>query len=164
LWAADVHICRQSLRPGASILDLTAQPPQNCGMDYRILADVIFVVHLGWIIFMIYGFILTVRGFWRPTFWDRWVFRSIHLLGILFVAGIEILGQYCPLTVWEYALRRHYNPGGQYPHSFIIGYLEKLVYPDVSPLVFLLPTYTIALFTLVMFVVKPPSKFWSWKK
>lgn len=128
-------------------------------MEYHIIADIILVVHLGWIIFMLYGFVLTVRAFWRPAFWDRWLFRSIHLGGIVFVAGLEILGKYCPLTLWENALRHRYNPANDYPGNFILGYIDKLIYPDVSPLVYLLPTYGIAIFTLVMFLVKRPAKF-----
>jgi hypothetical protein len=131
-------------------------------MFYRILADVILVIHLAWILFVLYGFVLTVRAFRRPAFWERWLFRSIHLGGILLVATLELLGEYCPLTVWEFALRRKYNPAGDYPGSFVVGWIEKLVYPDVSSLVFLLPTYAIALFTLVMFLVKPPSRLWRW--
>jgi len=126
---------------------------------YHIIADIILVVHLGWIIFMLYGFVLTIRAFWRPAFWDRWLFRSIHLGGIIIVAGLEILGKYCPLTLWENALRHRYNPANDYPGNFILGYIDKLIYPDVSPLVYLLPTYGIAIFTLVMFVVKRPAKF-----
>ncbi len=128
-------------------------------MGNRILADLILVAHLAWILFMLYGFALTVRGFRRPAFWDRWLFRSIHLLGMLFVASLEILGKYCPLTVWEYALRRRYNPEGDYPGQFILGYIQRLVYPDIDPLLYLIPTYAIALFTLVMFVVRRPAKF-----
>ena len=128
-------------------------------MMQRIFADIILVVHLAWIIFMLYGFALTVRAFWRPAFWDRWLFRTIHLAGIVFVASLELLHKYCPLTIWENALRQHGHPGTQYPGYFILGYIERLIYPDVSPLVYLLPTYGIALFTLVMFVVKPPAKF-----
>jgi hypothetical protein len=128
-------------------------------MIQRTFADVILVIHLAWIIFMLYGFVLTVRAFWRPAFWDRWLFRTVHLGGIMFVASLELLHKYCPLTIWENALRLHSNPGADYPRYFILGYIERLIYPDVSPLVYLLPTYGIALFTLVMFVVRPPGRF-----
>ncbi len=124
-------------------------------MTDSLLADIILVVHLGWILFMLYGFALTVRALWRPAFWDRWLFRSIHLGGILFVASLELLGKYCPLTVWEYRLR----PATVEPGHFVLDWIERLVYPDVSPLVYLIPTYAIALFTVVMFVRRPPSRF-----
>jgi hypothetical protein len=131
-------------------------------MNERLLANTILIIHFGWILFMLYGFALTVRALWRPVswaFWDRWLFRSIHLGGILFVASLELLGKYCPLTIWEYGLRRGADPSAAAPDWFVIGWIERLIYPDVSPLVYLIPTYAIALFTLVMFVWKPPSKF-----
>jgi hypothetical protein len=109
----------------------------------RTLADIVLVIHL----------------IWRPAFWDRWLFRTIHLAGIVFVASLELLHKYCPLTIWENALRQPGQSGSEAPNYFIMGYIERLVYPDVSPLVYLLPTYGIALFTLVMFLVKRPAKF-----
>lgn len=127
-------------------------------MFYRILADTIMVLHLAWIIFMLWGFVLTIRGFFHPKFFDRWLFRTVHLLGILFVVALEILGKYCPLTLWENALRGHYNPETDYPGSFIIKYIEQMIYPDVSPLVVIIPTILLATFTLVAFVLKPPTK------
>src|SRR3989304_5567612 len=104
-------------------------------MLYRILADMIMLIHFAWILFMLWGFVLTIRAFWRPKIFERWLFRSIHLLGILLVLALEILNKYCPLTIWENALRRHYDPTTDYPGSFIMGHVEKLIYPDVSPLV-----------------------------
>ena len=124
-------------------------------MNNRLLADIILIVHLGWILFMLYGFALTVRAFWRPAFWDRWLFRTTHLAGILLVASLELLGKYCPLTIWEYGLRRETGE----PGYFILDWIERLIYPDVNPLIYLIPTYAIALFTLVMFVYRLPSKF-----
>lgn len=108
---------------------------------------------------MLLGFVLTIRAFWRPKFFERWLFRTIHLLGILFVAALELLNKYCPLTIWENALRRGDDPNTDYPGSFIIGHLEELIYPDVSPLVFVIPTIFIAVFTLTVFILRPPSKF-----
>ena len=136
-----------------------AGPDATKTMGYHILADIILVAHLLWIIFMLFGFALTVRAFWRPAFWDRWLFRTIHLAGIIFVAGLEILGRYCPLTIWENGLRQHYEPTAEYSRYFILDLIERVIYPEVSPLVYLIPTYGIALFTVVMFVVKPPVKF-----
>lgn len=128
-------------------------------MLYRILADLLVVVHFAWIIFMLWGFALTVRAFWKPAFFDRWLFRTIHLAGILFVAALELLGKYCPLTVWENALRRHYDPDHTYPGSFIIRYIVRLIYPDIDPVLLIIPTSIIAIFTLVVFAIRPPKIF-----
>ncbi len=128
-------------------------------MLYRALADILMAAHFAWILFMLLGFALTLRALWRPKFFERWLFRSIHLIGILFVAALELLDKYCPLTIWENALRRHNDPDTDYPGSFIIGHIEKLIYPDVSPLVVVIPTIFIAVFTLTVFILRPPSKF-----
>ncbi len=128
-------------------------------MFYRIMADLMVVVHFGWICFMLLGFALTVRAFRKPAFFDRWLFRTIHLAGIFFVAILEIFGKYCPLTLWENALRRHYDPSHEYPGSFIAQYILKLIYPDVDLAVIIIPTILIALFTIVVFILRPPEKF-----
>ncbi|MEE8148911.1 MAG: DUF2784 family protein, partial [candidate division Zixibacteria bacterium] len=75
-----------------------------------------------------------------------------------FVATLEVLGRYCPLTLWENALRSHYNPETDYPGSFIIGHIADLIYPDVSPMLVIVPTIAIAAFSLAMFILRPPSK------
>jgi len=127
-------------------------------MDKQLIADLIMAAHFGWILFMLYGLALTVRGFWRPAFWDRWMFRTVHLLGIMFVASLGIVGKYCPLTVWEYGLRRAVDPSGDAPRSFFQYYLQKIIYPDISIEVISGVTIAAALFTIVMYVLKPPGR------
>ena len=124
----------------------------------KILADIIVVTHFAWIIFMLVGFIFTIAGFFWKRFFDRWLFRTLHLCGIAYVSLLAILGKYCLLTIWENSLRQKYDPGLAYPGSFIIYYIEKLVYPDVNPLVIQIPTVFIAVFTIVVFIVRPPRR------
>ena len=128
-------------------------------MIYRVMADLLMVTHFAWIIFMIWGFVLTIRGFFRPAFFDRWLFRTVHLGGILVVAALEVWGKYCPLTIWENALRRHYDPSTDYPGSFIVGHIKDLVYPNVDPWLLTIPTIGLALMTFILFVLRPPAKF-----
>ena len=127
-------------------------------MTYFILADLIVVAHLAWILFMLWGFVLTIRGFFHAEFFDRRLFRTVHLCGIVYVSLLAILGSYCPLTILENVLRRRYDPEFAYPGSFIVHYIEKIVYPDVQPFIILIPTVTIAVFTLVTFIVRPPRR------
>jgi len=68
------------------------------------------------------------------------------------------MGKYCPLTLWENTLRARYYPDLIYPGSFIVYYIERLVYPDVNPLIILIPTVIIAIFTVVVFIIRPPIK------
>ena len=107
---------------------------------------------------MLVGFILTLYGFFRKSFFDKWLFRTVHLCGILYVGLLALLRQYCPLTMLENTLRAKYNSDLIYPGSFIVHYIEKLVYPDVNPLIILTPTIIIAIFTIVVFIIRPPAK------
>lgn len=127
-------------------------------MVYRILADIIVVIHFIWIVFMLVGFILTLIGFWWKRFFDKWLFRTLHLLGIVYVGLLAVLRQYCPLTILENALREKYDLGLTYPGSFIIHYLQRLVYPDIQPLMILIPTMIIAIFAILVFIFRPPKR------
>lgn len=127
-------------------------------MIYKILADAIVVIHFIWILFMLLGFILTLLGFWQKGFFDRWLLRTIHLFGIAYVSLLAIMGKYCPITVWENILREKYDFTLTYPGSFMIHYAEKLVYPDVNPLIIQIPTTFIAVFIVLIFIFRPPKK------
>ena len=106
-------------------------------MLYKILANIIVAVHFVWILFMLIGVILTLSGFFYKRFFDWWLFRILHLCGIAYVGLLATLRQYCPLTILENTVRAKYNPDLTYPGSFIVHYIEKLVYPDVNPSIIL---------------------------
>jgi len=128
-------------------------------MSYKIFADAVIVVHFLFILFMLFGFLVTAYAlFFREKFFDWRLFRSLHLLGILYVASLSILGKYCPLTLLENELRSRYELSSVYSGSFIVHYLGKLIYPDVNPLVIQIPTVFIAIFTIVVFILRPPRR------
>ena len=127
-------------------------------MLYRVFADLIVFMHFAWVLFILVGFILTLCGFFWKGFFDRWLFRAIHAGGILFVSILAVLGQYCPLTLWENTLRAKYDPSLVYAGSCIIHYVQKLLYPDMNPLIIRAVTTFIAIFSIVVFIVKPPTK------
>ncbi len=127
-------------------------------MIFKISADLIVLMHFFWISFMLTGFVLTLCGFFWKRFFDLWLLRSVHLLGITYVGLLAVLGKYCPLTILENSLRKRYNPELAYPGSFIVYHIEKLVYPDINPLLILIPTVLIVVFTIVMFIIKLPVK------
>ena len=138
-------------------------------MLYKILADLVVLIHFGWILFMLWGFVLTVWGsvcvYVLPAardrgkkFFDRWIFRTAHLAGIIYVAILTIQGKYCPLTILENDLRGKYDAELAYPGSFVIHYIEKIVYPEANFLIFVIPTIIIAVFAVLMFMIRPPAK------
>ncbi len=127
-------------------------------MLYKIIADIIVLLHFIWIIFMLFGFFLTIYGFFWKKFFDWWLFRTLHLLGILFVGILTILRRFCPLTILENISRIKYDPESTYPGSFIVYYIENLVYPDVNQTLLRISTILVALFILAVYIIKPPAK------
>lgn len=86
----------------------------------RVLADGIFLIHLGFIVFVVLGGALLPR--WPRLIW-------LHLPAALWGIGIEISGKVCPLTPWENHFRRLAGEAG-YPGGFVEHYLLPIVYPN----------------------------------
>jgi len=127
-------------------------------MFYKIIADIIVAMHFIWIVFMLFGFFLTIFGFFRQKIFDWWLFRTLYLSGILFVGILTILRRFCPLTILENLSRVKYNPETTYPGSFIVHYIEKLVYPDINQILLRVGTIFVAVFVLVVYIIRPPAK------
>jgi len=128
-------------------------------MVYKFLAEIILVIHFLWILFMLYGFVYNLVGllFNKKLLKNFWL-RTIHLVGILYVASLAILNKYCPLTILETKLRQKFDPTFSQPDSFIIYHLEKIVYPEIHPIVIVIPTVIIAIFSFLVYLIKPPIK------
>jgi Protein of Unknown function (DUF2784) len=92
-------------------------------MVYKILADFVVLVHFSWIVFLIAGVLLGRR--YRTI-------RIFHMAGLGFAVLLQIFGWYCPLTYLEIWLREKHDPSITYKGSFIIHYVEKLVYINLT--------------------------------
>ena len=92
-------------------------------MIYKILADFTVLIHLLWILFLFFGAYIGAR--YRGL-------RILHLSGLAFALITEIFGCYCPLTYLEVWLRSKHDPLLAYAGSFIIYYVEKIVYLELS--------------------------------
>lgn len=90
---------------------------------FEVLTELVLLIHLLWILWVILGWIVTRN---RPLL--RWFHIGSLLWGIL----MEVGPWPCPLTIAEQWLRRGAGPAS-YQGSFLIHYLEIVVYPDVSP-------------------------------
>jgi hypothetical protein len=86
---------------------------------YRLLADVVLVLHLGFVLFVVAGAFLILR-------WPRmaWVQPPAALWGVL----VEWSGWVCPLTPLENRLRAQGGAAG-YAGGFVEHYLVPLLYP-----------------------------------
>ncbi|MBI4690669.1 MAG: DUF2784 domain-containing protein [Nitrospirae bacterium] len=103
-------------------------------MPYKILADIVVLIHFLWIVFLIFGAFPGVR---------HRAIKIFHILGLLFAFAFQIFDWYCPLTHLEVWLREKHSPNLAYTGSFIIHYMEKVIYIEVS-------RYTIMILTVLI--------------
>ncbi|MGR5324468.1 DUF2784 domain-containing protein [Vibrio sp. DNB22_17_1] len=88
-------------------------------MIYRMLADLVVILHLLFIIFALIGGVL-VR--WRSYM------LFIHIPAALWVTVISFKGWICPLTPLENQLRQTAGDEG-YPGGFVEHYIIPIIYP-----------------------------------
>lgn len=89
-------------------------------MSYRLLADLVLVVHAAFVVFVVLGGLAVLR--WPRLAW-------IHLPAAIWGAGIEFAGGICPLTPLENHWRRLAGEQG-YPGGFVEHYLMAALYPE----------------------------------
>ena len=88
-------------------------------MLYRILSDLIVIVHLAFVLFAVFGGFLLLK--WKRLAW-------LHLPAVLWAALIEWAGWVCPLTPLENRLRA-LGGGTPYHTDFVEHYLLPILYP-----------------------------------
>lgn len=120
-----------------------------------LVADLILIVHFAFVLFVGGGLVAIWAG--ALSGWD-WVrdlrYRIVHLAAILFVAAESLAGMWCPLTVWEDALR-----GRDAEKSFIARWVHYVMFYDLPEWVF---TLVYCLFTAAVIAtwwwVRPRSR------
>lgn len=88
-------------------------------MLYRLAADAVLLLHLGFIVFVLLGGLLALR--WRRA-------PLLHLPAVAWGVYIELSGGLCPLTPLENRLRALAGQAG-FDGGFIEHYLIPLIYP-----------------------------------
>ncbi len=88
-------------------------------MVYRLLADLVVLVHFCFVLFVILGGMLVLR--WKSVAW-------VHLPAAVWGAIVEFMGWICPLTPLEIWLRVMAGQSG-YQTGFIAHYLLPVLYP-----------------------------------
>jgi len=130
---------------------------------YRILADVVVVLHAMYAAFLVLGMAAILLGLalgwgWVRSFW----FRAIHLAMIGVVVFLSVAGLPCPITTFEQHLR---TAGGEepYPGSFIGHWVhELLMIENVEPWVFAVCYSLFGAAVLLTLVLAPPR--WPWSE
>ena len=89
-------------------------------MLYQLSADLIVILHFGFVLFVLMGGILLVK--WPRLAW-------LHLPAVAWGAFVEFSGWMCPLTPLENWLRVH-GGDASYAGDFIAQYVMTLLYPE----------------------------------
>jgi len=85
----------------------------------HLFADIIVLLHFGFIVFAIFGGLLVLK--WH---WIVW----LHIPAVVWGSLIVLFGWICPLTPLENMLRR-INEGEIYTGGFIEHYIIPIIYP-----------------------------------
>lgn len=88
-------------------------------MLYRLAADAVVLLHLGFILFVLLGGLLALR--WPRLAW-------LHVPAAAWGMAVELLHLYCPLTPLENHFRALAGGHG-YDGGFVEHYLIPLIYP-----------------------------------
>jgi hypothetical protein len=89
-------------------------------MTYRLAADGILVLHMGFVLFVVLGGLLVLRWRWLAV---------PHLAAVTWGAVVEFTGWICPLT----PLENHFRALAQeatYSGDFIEHYVVQVLYPS----------------------------------
>ena len=123
---------------------------------YRLLADLVVVVHGSYVAFIIVGQLAVLYGLVRQRSWARnFYFRWLHLLAITFVVLQSWTGATCPLTDLENSLREQAGESG-YPGDFIGYWCHQLLFHEFPTWVFALSYTVFGALVLATFVLAPP--------
>lgn len=117
-------------------------------MAYRIAADITVVIHLLWILFLLFG------AWWGRTYRGVMI---LHVAGLVFAVIIQVCGWYCPLTHLEFWLRTRQGPPGAYPASFIAYYADQAVYLEI-------PIGLIFILTILLLIGNGVIYLQAWKR
>lgn len=127
-------------------------------MPYRLLADVVLVLHFGVVVFVVGGLAAVLVGNWLGWRWvNGWWFRLIHLMAIAGIVTQSWLGKLCPLTTLESGLRARAGDSG-YAGSFIEHWLGRVMFFEAPLSVFVLAYTAFAIVVLASWWWFPPRR------
>jgi hypothetical protein len=125
---------------------------------YRILSDLVVVLHAAYVAFVVVGQAAVLYGLargrrWTRTFWFRW----LHLLATALVLVLLWTGTTCPLTDLENLLRERAGEAG-YPGDFIAYWVRELLFYECATWIFVVAYSVFGMLVLVTFVLAPPQR------
>lgn len=128
----------------------------SMSLCFRIAADLVVVLHMAYVLVVVFGLPAIGWGIARKQEWVRniWL-RGGHLAMIVIVVGEAWAGMTCPLTTWEHQLR---EAAGQqsYRGAFLANLVHDWLFYDAEPWVFAILYTLFGLLVVGTFVLAPP--------
>jgi Na+-transporting NADH:ubiquinone oxidoreductase subunit NqrB len=111
-------------------------------MVYRLLADLILILHFCFVLFAILGGLMVLR--WR------WMWK-FHLPALAWSFLVQYFVWICPLTDWENHFRGLGGEAG-YEGGFIEYFISAILYPGIiTPQIHLLLAISLVTFNLLVY-------------
>jgi hypothetical protein len=109
-----------------------------------VVAVVILIVHLAWLLLVIFGALWTRGRLWLSL---------LHVLALIWGIVVEIGPWPCPLTLAEqYFELRAGTP--YYQSSFLLHYLDAIVYPNLPGWIVTIAGVTVCAFNLGIYFLR----------
>ncbi len=122
-------------------------------------ADLVVAFHSLYVLFAIGGELAILAGAILHWHWiRRMTFRLLHLAAVILVAIEASLGMACPLTVWEYQLRRAAGQTAEEDVSFIGRIIRELIFYDFPGWVFTSLYIGFGAVVILTFLFIPPRR------
>jgi RimJ/RimL family protein N-acetyltransferase len=134
---------------------------------YALLADLVVYAHLLYVLFAVGGELLVLLGWTLGvrrgrcrglSFTRRRGFRFAHLGAVALVAMEAVAGVLCPLTEWEYALRRLAGQRVESEIPFMARAVRQLIFYEFPPWVFTVAYVLFALLVGATLLLYPPRR------
>ncbi|MDR3515524.1 MAG: DUF2784 domain-containing protein [Azospirillaceae bacterium] len=123
-----------------------------------VLAGTVLALHVGVILFNLFGLVAVPLGAWRGWRFVRvtW-WRVLHLLSLAVVAAQAVAGRACILTLWQAALE---DRTGQTPETepLIQHWVEQVIFWPLPGWVFLVLYIAVLVYAAALWWLVPPRR------
>jgi len=124
---------------------------------YLALADAILLLHLGVILFNIFGIVVIPLGAWRGwTFVRVFWWRALHLGTLAVVALQSLFDRLCFLTIWHADLVRIAD-GRTSNAPAVAAFFSRLIFWPLPAWAFVVLYVAVCLYTLALWRLVPPA-------
>jgi hypothetical protein len=122
----------------------------------EMLATVVLAVHLGVVVFNIFGMVAVPLGAWRSWRFVRgfW-WRLVHLASLFVVALQALLGRACFLTIWQSAIEAQQTSTAP---PMIATWINRVLYWPLPLWVFAVGYVVVFIYVLLLWRWVPPRR------